>query len=120
MHLQILVQTAYYEAAFLGGAPSLRGLRLQRYAGDGVLYGSAELNVPLAKAFVFVPGELGLLGLFDVGRVYVDGESSRRWHRGVGGGLYFTSPKRNNVVGLIVARSEGRTGFYLRLGLALQ
>lgn len=95
-------------------------MRLQRYAGDGVLHGSAELNVPLTKAFLFVPGELGLLGLFDVGRVYVEGERSRRWHRGAGGGLYFSSPKRNNVAGLMVARSEGRTGFYLRLGLALR
>ena len=110
----------FYEAAFLGGPTSLRGLRLQRYAGDAVVHGAAEVFVPVSKAFLLVPGEIGLFGLADVGRVHLDGETSKRWHRGVGGGLYFISPKRNNSVTLALARSEGRTGVYLRLGLALQ
>lgn len=110
----------FYEAAFLGGSPSLRGLRLQRYAGDAMLHGSGELYVPLSKAFLFVPGEIGFFGLADVGRVYLDGEDSTRWHRGFGGGLYFVSPNRNNSVALSVARSEGRSGVYLKVGLAVQ
>jgi outer membrane protein assembly factor BamA len=109
----------FYEAAFLGGHQTLRGLRLQRYAGDGMLHGSAELYLPLRKVFVFVPGELGLLGIGDVGRVFLKGEDSRRWHSGLGGGLYFASPLRNNLIGLLFARSEGRNAYYLRLGLAL-
>lgn len=110
----------FYEAAFLGGAASLRGLRLQRYAGDAAVHGGAELYVPLAKAFLLVPGEIGVFGLADLGRVYLDGEDSSRWHKGFGGGLYFVSPNRNNSVEVSVARSEGRTGVYLHLGLALQ
>lgn len=109
----------FYESAFLGGSASLRGLRAQRYAGDGMVFGNAELFLPLAKAFLFVPGQIGLLGLSDVGRVYLEGEDSNRWHKGFGGGLYFASPNRNNLLGVIVARAEGRTGYYLRLGLAL-
>lgn len=72
------------------GRPLCAACALQRYAGDGVLHGSAELNVPLTKAFLFVPGELGLLGLFDVGRVYV--ERSRRWHRGAAVGSTSARP----------------------------
>jgi outer membrane protein assembly factor BamA len=109
----------FYEAAFLGGSPSLRGLRLQRYAGDSMLHGGADLYLPVTKAFLLVPGEVGVFGLGDVGRVYLDGEASDRWHSGFGGGLYFVSPNRNNRVELSYARSEGRNGFYLRLGLAL-
>jgi hypothetical protein len=109
----------FYEAAFLGGSPSLRGLRLQRYAGDSMLHGGADLYLPLTKAFLLVPGEIGVFGLADAGRVYLDGEESDRWHSGFGGGLYFVSPNRNNRVELSYARSEGKNGFYLRLGLAL-
>lgn len=107
----------YQESAFLGGANTLRGLRTQRYAGDASLYGSAELRLSLASAFVFVPGEIGVLGLIDVGRVYLEGEDSQRWHRGVGGGLFFSSPQRRNLFSVALARSEGRTGFYLKAGL---
>jgi hypothetical protein len=109
----------FYEAAFLGGSSSLRGLPLQRYAGDAALHGGAELFIPVTKAFLLVPGEIGIFGLADVGRVYLDGEDSNRWHKGFGGGLYFTSPNRNNSFELSLARSEGRNGIYLRVGLAL-
>jgi outer membrane protein assembly factor BamA len=109
----------FYEAAYLGGAPSLRGLRLQRYAGDAMVHGGADLYIPVTKAFLLVPGEIGVFGLADFGRVYLDGERSDRWHRGFGGGVYFVSPNRNNSLELSVAKSEGRTGVYLKLGLAL-
>lgn len=108
----------YHEAAFLGGSDSLRGLRAQRYAGDAMLFGQAELFLPLATLALPAPGQLGVFGVADVGRVFLEGEDSSRWHRGFGGGIYFTSPRRNNTVGLALARSEGRTGFYFRLGTA--
>ncbi len=107
----------FHEAAFLGGGDSLRGLRAQRYAGDASLYGGAELRLSLAKAFLFVPGEIGIFGLADLGRVYLDGEPSTRWHHGLGGGVFFTTPNRNNLASVAVARSEGRTGIYVRAGL---
>lgn len=108
----------FHEAAYLGGQGSLRGLRSQRYAGDAVLYGQAELYLPLTRIWGLVPGELGVFGLSDVGRVFLEGERSRRWHRGLGGGVYYVSPKRNNTFGVALARSEGRTGVYLRVGTA--
>ncbi len=120
----------YFESAFLGGRSVssigglgddpgvIRGLRPQRYAGDGVVYGNAELRVALGNAFIFVPGEIGILGLYDVGRVYLKGEDSNKWHNGVGGGLWFASPNRRNSVTLSVAKSEGRIGFYIKTGVA--
>ena len=107
----------FFEAAFLGG-PTLRGLRANRYAGDGSLYGGAELRFKLADAFLLVPCEVGLFGLGDVGRVFLEGEDSSRWHRGLGGGVYFTTPNRRNSLSVAAARSEGRTGFYVTTGLA--
>jgi hypothetical protein len=120
----------YFEAAFLGGRIRLgdyesagqgavRGLQPQRYAGDASLYGSADLYLPLTRtSFLGAPLQFGLQGFADTGRVYVEGESSNRWHRGYGGGVYFTSPARRNLFSVTVARAEGRTAFYLTTGFA--
>jgi len=119
----------FFESAFIGGktpfslfepggGSSVRGLPAQRYAGDGSVYGSTELYLPILKAFLLVPGQLGVMGFYDVGRVWVDGETSRRWHHGAGGGVFFTTPGRHTLITLQVASSESNTTFYLRGGLA--
>jgi hypothetical protein len=119
----------FFESAFLGGktpfnpleaggGSAVRGLPPQRYAGDASLFGSAEVYLTLTNAFVEVPGRLGLLGFYDIGRVYLEGESSKRWHDGYGGGIFFVTPGRRNLVSLSAARSEGKTAYYLRAGFA--
>ncbi|HUE95686.1 MAG TPA: hypothetical protein VMN39_03455, partial [Longimicrobiaceae bacterium] len=42
----------YSDAAFLGGAENIRGLREQRFAGNAAVYGNAELRVFLTRIFV--------------------------------------------------------------------
>jgi hypothetical protein len=119
----------FFESAFLGGktpfnplepggGSAVRGLPPQRYAGDASLFGDAEVYLTLTNAFIEVPGRLGLLGFYDIGRVYLEGEGSKRWHDGYGGGIFFVTPGRRNLVSLSVARSEGSTAYYLRAGLA--
>jgi Omp85 superfamily domain len=119
----------FFESAFIGGktplsvfepggGSSVRGLPAQRYAGDGSVFGGAELYLPVTKAFLLVPGQIGLMGLFDVGRVYLDGETSDRWHHGAGGGLFFATPGRHSLFSLQYARSEGNSAFYIRGSLA--
>ena len=105
----------FHEAAYLGSS-QVRGLRSSRYAGDAAVYGAAELRLPLFKPYIVVPGELGLLGFMDVGRVYLDGETSDRWHSGFGGGLWFSFLQRSNTVSVSVARGDDRTTLYLRAG----
>lgn len=78
----------YFEAAFLGGRSSVRTLRRNEYAGDAMLYGSAELRVPIASFPFILPLNTGVFGFADAGRVYVDGESPGGWHRGMGGGIW--------------------------------
>jgi hemolysin activation/secretion protein len=106
----------FHEAAFLGGPDTLRGLRSQRYAGDGLLWGNSELRVRLGAAELVVPAEFGVFALADAGRVFLDGEASSRWHTGVGGGIWLAFAKRANLVSLSVARSEGKTRFYAQTG----
>ncbi len=40
----------FQEAAYIGGHTSVRGLRAERFGGDGSLYGSAELRLPSAAS----------------------------------------------------------------------
>ena len=106
----------FFEAAFVGGLSTVRGLREHRYVGDAAAWGNAELRLDLGRYYVVLPGRWGLLGVADAGRVWLAGESSDTWHHGFGGGLWFAPLARNNTVSAVVARSEGRTGFYFRGG----
>jgi hypothetical protein len=119
----------FFESAFIGGktpfnpleaggGSAVRGLPAQRYAGDGSLFGNAEVYLTLTKAFITVPGRLGIMGFYDTGRVYLEGESSSTWHDGYGGGIFFVTPGRRNMVSFQIAESEGTTAYYLRAGLA--
>jgi hemolysin activation/secretion protein len=106
----------FHEAAFIGGSNTVRGFRAQRFAGDGSVYGNAELRLRLGRFYLVLPGEFGVFGLADAGRVYVEGESSDRWHTAVGGGLWFAYLDRSRTVTIAVASSKERTGLYVRAG----
>ncbi|MFC2156464.1 ShlB/FhaC/HecB family hemolysin secretion/activation protein [Acidobacteriota bacterium] len=106
----------FHEAAFLGGSDTVRGFRRERFAGDASLYGNVELRLKLGRALIIIPGEWGIFGLMDVGRVYLKGENSTKWHRAVGGGLFFSVLDLSTVFSLAVAQSEERTSVYFRLG----
>ncbi|HJU64100.1 MAG TPA: hypothetical protein VJ596_00425, partial [Gemmatimonadaceae bacterium] len=66
--------------------------------------------------FLVLPGELGVFGLVDAGRVYAEGERSNEWHTGIGGGIWVAPLERKHTVSLAVVHSEERTGVYLRSG----
>jgi hypothetical protein len=106
----------FHEAAYIGGSHSIRGLRRQRYAGDAAAFGNAELRLTLLQAGGSLGPRFGIFGLADVGRVYLKGETSDRWHRAFGGGLWLGLSNPENTVSLAVAESEGRTSVYLEGG----
>jgi len=106
----------YFEAAFIGGASTVRLGRENRFAGDASAYGSAELRLRLGRAYLVVPADVGVFGLADVGRVWLEGESSDRWHEAVGGGIWFGFLSRANTLSVALAVSEERTGVYVQAG----
>ncbi len=112
----------YFQAAFIGGGDffsghaSVRGFRDQRFAGDYSFFNNNELRVFLFRTKLLVPGDVGLIGFADVGRVFVDGESSNKWHVGGGGGVWFAPLSRANTISLSVANSEEETLVYMRMG----
>lgn len=82
----------FQESAFLGGSHTLRGFQRERFAGDGMVFGNAELRIPLVEMELLMRGHLGVSGLLDAGRVYVDGDSPGGWHHARGGSIWFATP----------------------------
>jgi hypothetical protein len=106
----------FFEAAFIGGASTVRLGRVNRYAGDASAYGSAELRLPLARFELILPTELGAFGLADVGRVFLAGESSDTWHTAFGGGLSLSYLKRAYTFSAALAAGDERTAVYVQAG----
>jgi hypothetical protein len=78
----------YYEAAYVGGASTIRTYEFRQYLGDASLFGTAELRVPVAKFTYLMPLNFGLLGFGDAGRVSVNGNSPGGWHTVAGIGCW--------------------------------
>jgi hypothetical protein len=81
----------FYHANSLGGKTNLRGFRSNRFAGDQSFYQNTEVRFKLLniKSYVF-NGQTGILIFNDIGRVWVNGENSQRWHDGYGIGVWLT------------------------------
>jgi len=108
----------YFEAAFIGDASTVRLGRVNRYAGDASLYGSAELRLDLGEAQIVLPAHIGVFGLADVGRVFLEDQSSDEWHTVFGGGPWLAFLNRAYTLSLAIASSEERTGIYVQGGFA--
>ena len=103
---------------FFSGLDAVRGLRPNRFIGDTSVYGNAELRLYVSRFFLALPGEWGLFGFGDVGRVWLEGESSDTWHPSWGGGIWLGLLSRANSVAFTVAQSDERTAFYVRAGFS--
>ncbi len=93
----------FQNAAYLGGRDNLRGWSSERFAGDALAFGSAELRFAIARFRLSLPAELGLVGFADVGRVYFDGDSPGGWHTGQGGGFWLAFLDRSNALTVMLA-----------------
>jgi outer membrane protein assembly factor BamA len=106
----------FFEAAFIGGASTVRVGRVNRYAGDASAYGSAELRLALARFELILPTQLGVFGLADAGRVFLEGESSDTWHTAFGGGLSLSYLQRAYTFSVALAAGDERTAVYVQAG----
>jgi hypothetical protein len=105
----------FYQSAFIGGEGTLLGFRQYRFAGDHSFYNNLEMRLKLADFVSYIfPGQFGLIGFHDIGRVWKKGEDSEKWHNGVGGGLYF-APASMAVVRLVAGHSD--EGWYPYIAL---
>ncbi|TJY37868.1 metallophosphoesterase [Pontimicrobium aquaticum] len=85
-------ELVFYQAANIGGNNGLRGYRTERFTGKSSFVGSADLrySFPSFKTNI-LPLQIGVFGGADVGRVWLRGKNSNKWHNDYGGGLWITA-----------------------------
>ena len=108
----------FFQQMQLGGIRNLRGYRTNRFTGKTILYHNAELRFRLFdfNSYLF-PGRLGLIAFNDIGRVWVPGEKSKKWHDGYGGGLYII-PAELVLIQAIIGHSKEGTHPYISIGVS--
>lgn len=104
-----------HEAAFVGGATTVRGLPDGRYAGDASVYGNLDLRIRLVRAVAVARWDFGVLLLGDAGRVFLAGQTSHVWHPSFGGGLWVALLDRSLVGNINIASGAGQ-GTFVRFG----
>jgi len=135
----------FYDAAFLGGTTiptellfsgigglPLRGFDYNRFAGDSAVVMNTELKIGIGKFLALLPWRYGISGVADIGRVFLandpsvpSGETSSRWHHGVGGGVWLAvfaaTPGLEfaSAINALIVRSDERTAFYISGGFGL-
>jgi hypothetical protein len=101
-----LGQPAFYQSMFLGGQGNLLGYLQNRFSGQHMVYNNFQARLKLGNiASYILPGQIGLSGFYDTGRVWIENEHSDKWHQGVGGGLYF-SPAGLTIFQVLAGHSE--------------
>ncbi len=81
----------FFHANYLGLQTNLRGYRSNRFAGDYSFYQNTEIRFKLLdiRSHVF-NGQTGFFLFNDIGRVWISGEDSNKWHDGWGIGAWLT------------------------------
>ncbi|UEG49100.1 metallophosphoesterase [Ferruginibacter lapsinanis] len=83
-------QYEYFQALNMGANNFLRGYRKGRFSGSSIAYASTELRLKLFKSQSYLlPGDVGMMGFYDLGKVWQKGETSKKWHAAYGTGLYY-------------------------------
>jgi hypothetical protein len=106
---RVLGTFPFHEAAYVGGHATLRGFAEQRFAGNAFAFGNAELRLSLKGLLRRFPGDFGVFGGLDGGRVWFENASPRGWHSSWGGGLWVAPFNRGKAYTLSVTRSGERT-----------
>jgi Omp85 superfamily domain len=97
---------AFYQSLFLGGQGNLLGYLQNRFAGQQLFFNDLQARLRMATIPGYIlPGELGLTGFFNTGRVWSKGESSGIWHQGQGAGIYF-APAKLTIIQIIAGHSS--------------
>ena len=109
----------FYQGATLGGDYDLRGYRNERFLGSQSFYQSSDVRWTLGDIRKnLLPMTYGFLVGYDYGRVWLEGEASKKWHQSFGGGLWL------NGLGVLTARlayfksldDKGRLSFGIGFG----
>lgn len=98
----------FYMYNIIGGNTTLRGYHKWRFYGKTAFYNQNELRWITAVNRGSVYGHFGVLGLYDLGRVWLPGETSDKLHFGYGGGLILAPLDKVNFTVVYAISNEDR------------
>jgi hypothetical protein len=98
----------FFQSQFLSGTENLRGYRKYRFAGDKMFYNNIDVRIRIKnyQGYLFT-GSYGVVLFHDVGRVWVKGESSGKWHTGYGLGGWVSPANRLVFTASYMRSKEG-------------
>ncbi len=106
----------FFQAMTFGTENNLFGFRKNRFAGRTVFYTGLEAKLKLFSVNSYIlPGDVGLTGFVNMGRVGIKDVESRKYHTSVGGGFYFF-PYKLFVITANVGYSDSEKLFNFSLG----
>lgn len=80
---------SFFQSNFLDGFVNFRGVLRNRYAGNASLYHNFELRQSLIKVKTYTaPFDIGVMGHFDLGKVWEQNVKSTRFHNSYGAGAF--------------------------------
>ncbi|GAA3649721.1 hypothetical protein [Flavivirga jejuensis] len=78
-----------YHAAQLGGGKNLRGYRKERFIGKYSIFQSTDIRCKIGNlSSGIIPMKYGITGGFDYGRVWLENDTSDKWHNSIGGSFW--------------------------------
>ncbi|RXJ49885.1 metallophosphoesterase [Gelidibacter gilvus] len=84
----------FYQAANIGGESGMRGYRAERFTGKNAMVASADVRYSFPSITTrLLPLQITIFGGGDLGRVWMKGDFSNKWHNDYGGGLRITAAK---------------------------
>lgn len=99
----------FFQANTLDGLYNVRGYRRSRFAGRSSFYNNLEARIRLFSFQTYLfPGEAGIMGFHDTGRVWNDHEKSTAWHNGYGGGFWIAPVNLVIITGGYMISDENR------------
>lgn len=102
----------FYHLNRLGGNVELRGYERERFYGKSIFYTNTELRWITNTRNYFFNGRAGLVGFYDIGRVWMPDENSNLWHSGYGMGVVIIPFNRITLTGMYGFSKEGNNLFF--------
>ncbi len=96
----------FYQFNRIGGIETLRGYQRDRFYGNSTAFSQNELRFITNFRSRLFNGKVGVFGLYDAGRVWLDGENSNTIHTSYGGGIIVSPFNRISFSAAIASSTE--------------
>ncbi|MFT4536521.1 MAG: hypothetical protein ACI9P5_003897 [Saprospiraceae bacterium] len=112
--------TPFYHKSSIGQQANHRGYFRNRFIGDSAAFLNTDLRFHLGSIRTpLLPIKYGIMGLYDIGRVWINNEMSTSWHGVWGGGFYLVPWQEKFSLNFTYAKSEESAIISFGLGVSV-